>query len=162
MNWLDIVIAIILVITLFVGLKTGLIKMVISFAGLILGIFLAGRYYHTLADKLTFISSDTAAEIVAYSIILIIVIIASTIIAWLLSKIVSAIMLGWINHLSGAILGLIIAGIFTGAILAIWAKYGNGGTIISNSLLGRLLLDNFPLVLALLPGEFDTIKSFFE
>ena len=33
MNWLDIVIAIILVINLFVGLKVGLIKTVISLAG---------------------------------------------------------------------------------------------------------------------------------
>ena len=40
MNWLDIVIAIILVINLFIGLKAGLIKTVISLAGLILGIFL--------------------------------------------------------------------------------------------------------------------------
>ena len=69
MNWLDIVIAIILVINLIVGLIAGLIKMVISLAGLILGIFLAGHYYQVLAGKLTFISSDRVAGIVAYSIL---------------------------------------------------------------------------------------------
>jgi membrane protein required for colicin V production len=162
MNWLDVVIAIMLVINLFVGLKAGLIKMVISLAGLILGIFLAGRYYQVLADKLTFISSDKVAGIVAYIIILIVVMIVAAIVAWLLSKIVSAIMLGWINHLGGAIFGLIMAGIFVGAILAIWAKYGGGGNIISNSFMGRFLLDKFPLVLALLPGEFNTIRSVFK
>ena len=162
MNWLDIVIAIILVINLFVGLRAGLIKMVISFAGLILGIFLAGRYYQALGDKLTFISSDKVAGIVAYVIILIVVMIVAAIIAWLLSKLVSAIMLGWLNHLGGAIFGLITAGIFVGAILAIWAKYGGGGNIIGNSLIGRFLLDKFPMVLALLPGEFGTIRSFFK
>jgi membrane protein required for colicin V production len=162
MNWLDIVIAIILVINLFIGLKEGLIKMVISLAGLILGIFLAGRYYQVLADRLAFISSDKVAGIVAYIVILIVVMIVAAIIAWLLNKIVSAIILGWINHLSGAILGLIMASIFTGAILAIWAKYGSGGNIINNSFLGGLLLDKVPLVLALLPSEFDTIRSFFN
>ena len=162
MNWLDIVIAIILVINLFVGLKAGLIKMLVSLAGLILGIFLAGHYYQVLADRLTFISSDKAAGIVAYVVILIVVMIVATIIAWLLSKVVSAIMLGWLNHLGGAILGTIIAGIFVGAILAIWAKYGGGGDTISNSFLGGFLVDKFPLVLALLPGEFDTIRSFFK
>jgi membrane protein required for colicin V production len=162
MNWLDIIIAIILVIGLFFGLKAGLIKAVISLAGLILAIFLAGRFYQGLADKLTFISSDKVAGIVAYIIILVVVMIAAAIIAWLLSKLVSAIMLGWINHLGGAIFGLLIAGIFIGAILAIWARYGSGGDTISNSFLGSFLADKFPLVLALLPGEFDSIRSFFK
>jgi membrane protein required for colicin V production len=162
MNWLDIIIAIILVINLFVGLKTGLIKMVISFAGLVLGIFLAGRFYQALGDKLTFISSSQVANIAAYVFILIAVMIFASIIAWFLSKIISAIMLGWANGLAGSILGVFIAAVFVGAILAIWAKYGGGGNIISSSLLGRLLLNNFPLVLSLLPGEFDTIKSFFK
>jgi membrane protein required for colicin V production len=162
MNWLDIVIAIILVINLFIGLKSGLIKMVVSLVGLVVGIFLAGHYYHSLAGRLTFISSDNGAGIVAYVIILVVVLVAAAIIAWALSKLASAIMLGWLNHLGGAVLGLIMGGFFVGSILAIWAKYGGGGDTISNSLLGRFLLDKFPLVLALLPGEFDTVRSFFK
>lgn len=162
MNWLDIVIAIILVINVFVGLRAGLIKMVISLVGLVLAIFLAGHYYQALADRLTFISSDRAAGIVAYVLILVVVMIAASLIAWLLSKIASIVMLGWLNHLGGAALGLFMAGIFVGAILAIWAKYGGGGDTIGNSLLGGFLLDKFPLVLALLPSEFDTVRSFFE
>src|ERR1035437_2057742 len=133
MNWLDIVILIMLVISLFIGLKAGLIEMGISLAGLILGMFLAGNYYQMLANRLTFISSGKAAQIVAYIAILIVVMIVAAIVAWILSKIVSALMLGWLNHLGGAIVGLIMASIFIGAILAIWAKYGNGGDIISNS-----------------------------
>jgi hypothetical protein len=54
MNWLDIIIAIILVINLFVGLKTGLIKMAIPFVGLVLGIFLAGRFYQASNVSLGF------------------------------------------------------------------------------------------------------------
>ena len=125
-------------------------------------LFLAGRNYQLLADKLTFISSDRVSAIVAYIIILIVVMIVAAIVAWLLSKIVSAILLGWLNHLGGAIFGVIIAGIFVGAILAIWAKYGGGGATISNSFIGSFLLDRFPLVLALLPSEFDTMRSFFK
>jgi membrane protein required for colicin V production len=162
MNWLDIVIAIILVIGLVVGLMAGLIRMVVSIAGLFLGIFLAGHYYHALAGKLTFISSDRAASVVAYVVILIGVMVVAAIVAWLLNKLASAIMLGWLNHLVGAVLGLVMAGMFIGAILAIWAKYGGGGNTISSSFLGGFLLDKFPVVLALLPGEFDTIHSFFK
>ncbi len=161
MNWLDIVIAIVLVINLLIGLKTGLIKMVISFVGLVLGIILAGHFYHTLADKLTFISSAKAAEIAAYILILVVVLVVAAIVAGLLSKVASAIMLGWLNHAGGAVLGLIMASFFVGAILAIWAKYAGSGAI-SGSFLARFLLDRFPLVLTLLPREFDPIRSFFK
>jgi membrane protein required for colicin V production len=162
MNWLDIVISVILVVVLFLGLKAGLIKMVVSSAGLVLGIFLAGRFYQILADILTFISSDRVAAVVGYIIILFAVIIISSLVAWFLGKIVSIILLGWLNRLSGAVLGLFIASIFIGAILAVLAKYGGGVEIITDSVLGKWLLNGFPLVLALLPQEFDTIKSFFE
>lgn len=162
MNWLDMVIAIILVVNLFVGLRTGLIKMVISFLGLVLGTFLAGRYYPAMADRLTFISSDKAAGIAAYVIILILVMVAAAIAAWLLRRMLSMIMLGWLDHVGGAILGLFMAGVFVGAILAIWAKLGVGSSVISSSLLARFLLDKFPIVLALLPGEFGSIRSFLK
>ena len=161
MNWLDIVIAILLVVNLLVGLRTGLVKTVVSFGGLILGIFLAGRYYHSLGDRLTFMSSN-AAGIAAYVIVLVVVLIVAGIIAWLLSKVISATPLGVWDHIGGAIFSLVTAAIFIGAILAIWAKYGSGGDIISKSVLGRFLLDKFPLVLGLLPGEFGTVRSFFK
>ena len=112
MNWLDIVIAIVLVIGIIIGVKAGLIKMVISLAGLILAIFLAGRFYVALADKITFISSDQAARVVAYIIIFIVVMLIAALVAWILTKLASAILLGWINHLAGAIIGLLVGGYF--------------------------------------------------
>ena len=163
MNWLDIVLAIVLVIGIVMGLKAGLIKMVISFAGLVLAIFLAGRFYVALADKMTIINSVQAARIVAYIIIFILVMLIAAIIAWILTRLASIILLGWLNRLVGAIIGLLVSAIFCGAVLAIWAKYsGSGVSIVSGSALGKFLLSGFPLVLALLPQEFDTIRSFFE
>jgi membrane protein required for colicin V production len=136
--------------------------MIIFFAGLVLGIFLAGRFYQAFGDKLTFISSSQAASIVAYVIILFAVLAASATLACIFTRIVSAMTLGWANHLAGAVLGLAIAAVFAGALLAIWAKNGGGGSIINSSLLGKFLLGNFPLVLALLPGDFSSIKSFLK
>ena len=163
MNWLDIVIAIVLVIGIILGVKTGLIKMVISLAGLILAIFLAGRFYVALAGVMNFIPSEQAARVVAYIIIFIVVMIIAAIIAWLLTKFVSAILLGWINRLVGGIVGLLVGAIFCGAILAVWVKYTSmGGDVIGGSALGKFFLHTFPLVLALLPSEFGTIRDFFQ
>ena len=161
MNWLDIILAIVLVITVVVGLKTGLIKAVFSLLGLVLGIFLAGRLYIPFSGILGFLPQQ-AAKVIAYLIILILVIVIAAIIATILDKILHAVMLGWINHIGGAVLGLAFGGILLGAILAIWAKYAGGGDIINHSAIGRFLLNTLPLVLGLLPSEFDTIRQFFE
>ncbi len=162
MNWLDIIIAIVLIISVVSGIRSGLVRMVISMVGIILGIFLAGRYYQALAGQLTFIPSDRAASIVAYVIILVAVMVVAGLLAWGLSKALSAIALGWVNRVGGAVLGLFSAAVLVGAVLAVWAKYGGGGDIISGSVLGSFLLNSFPLVLALLPGEFGTVRSFFR
>ena len=55
MNWLDIVLLVILAISVFGGLKNGLIKGVLGLAGIIVGVVLSGIYYVNLAESLTFI-----------------------------------------------------------------------------------------------------------
>ena len=161
MNWLDIVLAIFLIISFLVGLKIGLIKAVFSLAGLVLAVFLAGSFYHSLADKLTFVS-ENAAAILAYVIIFILVMLIVSVIAWFLHKLAAAIMMGWINHLGGALAGFLVGCLFLGAILALWTKYSGGSGITGESAISNFLLDKFPFVLALLPNEFDTIRSIFQ
>jgi len=162
MSWLDIILIIIIVIPTLIGLKTGIIKALLSLAGVIVGIVLAGNYYAALAGKLTFISQESVADIVAFAIILIGVMIVAAIIASVLKKIVSAIMLGWVNRLGGAILGFVLGAAFCGAILTMWTKFLGIADPIAESALATLLLDNFPLVLALLPEEFDSVRTFFQ
>ena len=50
MNWLDIVIIVALAISTFLGLKIGIIKALLSLAGLIVGVILAGRYYAPFSE----------------------------------------------------------------------------------------------------------------
>jgi membrane protein required for colicin V production len=162
MNWLDIVILIALAISIFSGLKSGLIKSLFSLVGLIVGVVLAGRFYVTLGDHLGFIHSANAAHIVAFICIFLIVIIIAAILGSIITKVISLILLGWLNRLAGAVFGLIFGMIIVGAILAIWVKYGGPVSIISGSGLASFLLDKFPLVLGLLPQEFDSVKSYFN
>ena len=162
MNWLDIAILVIIAIPTFISLKAGIIKAVLSLAGLTVGILLAGRYYTTLAEQLTFISQNNLANIAAFAIILIGIMIITGVVASLLKWIVSAIMLGWVNRIGGAIFGFLLGAIFCSALLAIWAKFLGTGGAIGDSALAILLLDRFPMILTLLPGEFDSLRSFFR
>ena len=162
MNWLDIVIIVVIAIATILGLRIGIIKAVLSLAGLIVGVILAGYYYAPLSKLLSFISQPNIAQIVAFAIILIGVMLIAGVLAWLLKWLLSVAMLGWVNRLGGAIFGLALGAILCGALLAIWAKYFGIAGVIAESLLATVLLDRFPVVLALLPGEFDEIRFFFQ
>ncbi|HEY55828.1 MAG TPA: CvpA family protein [Dehalococcoidia bacterium] len=162
MNWLDIVLVVVIGLATFIGLRKGIIKMALTLAGLVLGIFLAGRYYMPFSEHLTLISSPTWAKVAAFAIIFIGVMVVAAILARLLEKAASVIMLGWANRLVGAILGFVVGAMFCGAVLAIWVKYLGVSGAIADSNIAPILLDRFPKVLALLPDDFDAIRSFFD
>ncbi|MFQ5996078.1 MAG: CvpA family protein [Dehalococcoidales bacterium] len=161
MNWLDIIIIVPMAIATLIGLRIGIIKAVLSLAGVIIGVILAGRFYAALSEQLTFIPQENLAKIAAFAFILIGVMLVAGILASVLKWLASIVMLGWINRLGGAVFGLVLGAIFCGVLLAIWAKF-LGTRVITESGLAMLLLDRFPMVLALLPEEFDALRSFFQ
>ncbi|MFC2020489.1 CvpA family protein [Chloroflexota bacterium] len=162
MYWLDIVILVIVAVATFTGLRKGIIKAALSLAGLIVGVFLAGQYYGSLAERLTFISQDSIADAAAFAIILLVVMIIAGVLASVLKWITSIVMLGWVNHLGGAAFGFVLGAIFCGALLTLWVNFLGATGIVRDSSLAIILLDRFPAVLALLPDEFDAIRSFFQ
>ena len=162
MNWLDIVIIVAIVIFTLIGVKSGMIKIVFSLAGLIVGIVLAGRYYIPLSGQLSFIPQASVAKIVAFAIILVGVMIVASVLALLMKWAASVMMLGWVNRLGGAVFGLFLGAIFCGALLAAWVKFFGVAAAISQSHLAAILVSRLPMVLALLPDEFDTVRSFFQ
>ena len=162
MSWLDIAAIVIIGIATLIGLKIGIIKAVLTLAGVVIGVLLAGRFYVALAEQLTFIPQETLARVVAFAIILALVVLIASVIAGVLKWLASIILLGWVNRLGGALLGLIMGSIFCGALLAIWTKFLGISDPIAESALATFLLDRFPMVLALLPEEFGSVRSFFQ
>jgi len=162
MKWLDIIIIVAIGVSTFVGLRKGIIRAVLSLAGLVIGVVLAGLYYSPFSEQLTFIPQANLAKVAAFAIIFIGVMIIATVLARLLKRAASAIMLGWADRLAGAVLGFVLGAIFCGAFLAMWIKFLGMTGAIAESNLAPILLDRFPMVLALLPKEFDTIRSFFQ
>jgi len=161
MNWLDIVIIVVAVLLGIVGLRQGIIKTVFGIAGLIGGIVLAGRYYGGLAALLS-PSGATWANIAAYAIILLATLIVASVIGWFVARLVHLTILGWLDRLVGCVLGVIIGSLLCAAVLAIVGKYYPGTeAVISQSVIAKFLMERFPLLLALLPEEFDFIRDFF-
>jgi membrane protein required for colicin V production len=89
--------------------------------------------------------------------------IVAGVVGWLVAKLVHLVLLGWLDRLVGCILGVFIGGLLCAAVLAIVLKYYPGAeAVISQSGLARFLMRGFPLLLALLPEEFDFIHDFFS
>jgi membrane protein required for colicin V production len=161
MNWLDIFLIVALVIPVLTSLRQGIIKVALSLAGLILGIVLASSFYEPLSSMLTFIPNKNVANIIAFILILSGVMVVASVLARLLNFITSVAMLGWVNHIGGAALGFVTSVLLWSALLATWVRFFGTG-MISESFLAGVLLDKFPLILSLLPSEFDVIRDFFQ
>ena len=164
MSWLDIVIIILILVPTLLGLKNGLVKAVFSIVGIIVGIVLAGQFYNKLA---TVISDAAWAKIVAYVIILVVVWVGASLAAALVKNLLKAVMLNWINRLGGALLGFFMGVFFCGAVLSLWVQLIGSGmigssSVVQNSFMAQFLLDKFPVVLGLLPSQFDPVKNFFQ
>lgn len=161
MNPLDIVIIVALAIPTFTGLKLGLIKAVLSLAGVVIGVVVASNLYQPVARLLGFIPDENIANIVAFVVILLAVIIIATLLARLLKFLASVTMLGWVDHIGGAAFGFLLGTIFFSALLAASVKFF-GDSLATESFLAGIMLDKFPLVLALLPSQFDAVRDFFR
>ncbi len=161
MNWLDIVLIVALALSLLMGMWTGLIRMLFSLIGMIVGLLLAGAYGDALADKCTFFGDPNTAHIFAFIVIFLGTIIVASIIGSLIRMALKNTPFGIIDKIGGAILGLLSGAIFIGAILAMYLKYVGPSEPIISSPVAAFLVDKFGIVLGLLPAQFDTIKSYF-
>jgi membrane protein required for colicin V production len=161
MNLVDIVILVAIAVPVFQGLRKGLIGSLLSLVGIILGIFLAGQFYDTVGSWLGFIDNPDIANVAGFIIILVATMVVAEIIARVLRTIISIVLLGWVDKLGGAVFGGLLGAIAVSALLATWVHFFETDAIV-NSGIASLLLDNFPIILGLLPAEFDTIRDFFS
>lgn len=69
MTWLEIVIVVTLALSVFTGLRMGLIKAVLNLVSLVVAMILAGRFYGKVAGVLGFVPHEGATKVVAFIII---------------------------------------------------------------------------------------------
>ncbi|MEE8471195.1 MAG: CvpA family protein [Dehalococcoidia bacterium] len=165
MNWLDVIVIIVLAIPALIGFNRGLIKTILPLGGIMLGIFLAGNFYDSVADLLSFwLESPSQAKIVGFIIIFVVVMAAVLVVASVLSSFMRLLLLGWVDKLGGLIFGLAIGGLVSGALLALITRFQFGGVehVVQGSVMTAFFLDHFPFVLGFLPEEFDAVRQFFN
>jgi membrane protein required for colicin V production len=120
MSWLDLIIIVMLAGYVLGGLKAGLIQSVGGLIGLIIGAFVASRWYLDWAPKLEPIvgGSEIWSKVVAFVLIFFIVTRLVAIIVWFINKLFNLIAivpgLKMLNHFGGAVFGFLEGALFIG------------------------------------------------
>lgn len=171
MNWVDITIIVVAVIGAYVGWRHGLIRTIFTLVGLIVGVVLAGQWSEGMAEVFS-PSGAQWAYIAAFAIIMAIVVVIANIFGKTLQAFFKLIMMGWLDSIGGIIIGFLLGALAIAAVLSSTALYVNDpgapwrydSTLvkaIGDSVLAEMLIDDFGLLLGLLPAEFDSVKEFF-
>jgi membrane protein required for colicin V production len=158
MNWIDILIVATIAGFVLAAYAAGLVREFVTFLAAVFGIVLAGLLYDDLAaDVLVFMDDEDAAEAVSFLILVGAVYLFGQIVASLLSRTASLLMLGWLDKVGGAFFGFIKGLLIVQVLLIIFAGYPSLklNDDIAGSELAPYFLEDIDFLLRLLPENFD-------
>jgi membrane protein required for colicin V production len=99
----DIIFIILFIYALYGGLRRGLISQVTELIALILGVYIAYKFSFLLGNVITdYGAGAQAVSIISFIITFIIVVVIARILGAMLNRLISVILLGWLNKLLGA------------------------------------------------------------
>ena len=164
MNWIDIAILVIMAWFTYAAFHAGFIREVITVVGAIFAVALAGLFYQNLATDVHVAVKDVeSAKIIAFTVIFGAVVLASQLFALFLKQAASLLMLGLMDSLGGAFIGMIKGFVFVeiGLIAAITFPSLGLEKVVDNSAFAPFFLDALPILKHILPAEFkNAIDAF--
>jgi membrane protein required for colicin V production len=159
MNWLDFAIIFVIIGFVVAAYAAGLIREAVTLVAAILGIVVAGLLYDDLAaDILVFMNDEDAAQAISFLILVGAVYLFGQIVALMLSRTASLLMLGWADHAGGAVFGFLKGLIVVQALLIVLAAYPSLGMddAVAGSQLAPYFVDDVDILLWVLPDNFDS------
>jgi membrane protein required for colicin V production len=168
MTLLDIILIVVLAAFVLYGFKNGLIQMLGSLVGLVLGVFLASRWYEPFSSWLasSFNWNPLVAKLVGFAILMALLNRAIGIAFWAVYKIFNILKIipgvGSLNHLGGAIVGFVEGMLTIGIVVYVATKF-NVSPAWTETLKGSALVPVFngvaQIVVPLLPGALKSAQS---
>lgn len=158
MNWVDLVIVAIIAWSAFRAFRTGLIRELTSLVAVIAGVFLAGALSDDLAANLDFLVEDQQTRnLAAFVAIFAGTLIVGQVLSAVMSDVAGMLLLGPLDHIAGAIFGL-VQGILVVQVLLIAVAVFPAAVSVSrtadDSRLAKFFLESLPSIDRLLPQQF--------
>jgi membrane protein required for colicin V production len=108
MNWLDVILLLIVGASVIGSFRKGLSRQVIHLAAVVLGIMLGAWFYGTVAALLLpHVTSQTAANLGGFLVVFFGVLLLGAIVSWTVGKFLRVTGLSIVDHLLGAVFGLL-------------------------------------------------------
>ncbi len=166
MHWIDLLIIALIALTTFSAFRSGLIREIIPLLAVILGAIIASKFYDNLADDVDFlVDHEPTRKFIAFVAIFAGVFVIGQIASLLLRTTATLLMLGPLDHIGGAVFGL-LKGILFAEILIFAATsfpVSDGVTeALNDSALAPFFIEQLPLMKALMPSEVKDALDAFE
>ena len=162
MNWIDIVILVVWGVTALWGFSSGLLKILVPFFSLVIGLALSSRIGDSVGELFSGLTDNENAQTIAgFLLILVVLFVAGGIISFMASKVLGIIPLfGLVNSLSGIAVGLLVGFLLISGVLTAIQKFPirDLDQTIDESKLGTFMADQFDVVVRgvkLIPGAWD-------
>lgn len=162
MNWIDIAILIVWGITTLWGYSAGLLKILVPFISLVIGLALSSRIGDSVGEIFSGVTDNENAQTIAgFVLVFGVLFIAGGILSFMARKVLGIIPLfGFANSLAGMAVGLLIGFVLLSGVLTNIQRFPvrDYDETIDESALGSFLADNFDVVIRgvkLIPGDWD-------
>ncbi len=153
MNWLDIVLLVILILTAIIGIFKGLVKQVIGLVAVIAGLVLASLYYEGAAGIFeTFIKNRLLGNFLGFLLIFVIVLIAGGILGHLITKAMKG-PLAIVNRLFGGIFGAVKGVLICGILVFALFTFRVAKPVLETSVLAPVCLGVTRAAINLIPAD---------
>ena len=134
MNVIDLVILGAVGLLALLGLKTGLLKPAAGVGGLTLGVFLATQHTGAVAPLLEEqLADEPIRRVTSFIAIVVLVAIAIRVSAHYVKRLMTALVIGWLDHLAGAVAGAVVALVVAGTAMYLLAGFGPARGAVADS-----------------------------
>ncbi len=125
MNWLDIIIGLILIVSVIAALRNGLSREFVNLLALAVGIVGGMWWYGPVAERLEpYLGSERVAEFAAFALILVAALIAGAVAGRVLAKMLGWVGLRWFDRLLGGAFGALRGLLLTTALILAIVAFG--------------------------------------
>lgn len=155
---LDVLFLILVVLYFIKGYRKGIIVALLSALALIIGFMVALKFSHWLSQLLFNHNSLIAARwapVITFAVILLLVILLMRFVANIISRVVKAVLLGWLNKWCGGLLYVLIVAFFVSTLL--WL--GDKVNIINNTTKQSSI--TYPVIAPIAPQVFSLAGALF-
>lgn len=158
LSWIDLAIVLVVIGIGVWGWRMGILRAGIALVAIVVGVLLAGMYHERVFVDLAIAETPSGAmKASSFVVIMALVSVGGYVVGTFMRGLASVLLLGWADRAAGALFGMLFGLLLAQAAIAIVVMAGldDANGEIGGSVIGWAMLDNVPVVRALLPVEFD-------